>query len=106
MGTRNTVTTLRSTTLKRLDSALLVLDVLSNPVSFNILDYLNQKGFGSELDLLIHTEADLDELDHLLESLSIARIIERKNDLFSTKYELNAERLEDITFELLAFSLA
>lgn len=105
MDTRNTVITLRTTPLKRLDGALSLLDVLKNPLSFNIIDYLQNRGKASQLDLLMHTGADFEELEFLLESLSIARILERRNDHFSNRYELNVDRLEGISYGLLAFSL-
>jgi hypothetical protein len=106
MDTRNTVLTLRTTNLKRLDRALQVLDVLTNPISFRIIDYIHKRGSASQLDLLLKTGADIEELEYLLESLCIARIIEQKNDLFSSRYKLNPGRLEDISDGLLAFSLA
>lgn len=106
MDTRNTVTALRTSLLKRLDGALLILDVLKNPVSFYIIEYLQNSAYASQLDLLVHTGADCEELEFLLESLSLAKILEQSNDLFSNRYRLNVDRLEDISYELLAFSLA
>lgn len=105
MDTRNTVITLRTTPLKRLDDALSLLNVLKNPISFHIIDYLTHRAYASPLDLLIHTGAAIDELESLLESLSIARILEQKPDLISCRYKLNFDRLEGISYGLLAFSL-
>ena len=106
MNTRNTVTTLRFTHLKRLDGALLVLDVLSNPISFQIIDCLSKRSSATQLDLLIHSGAGFDELEELLELLCMAEIIEYRSDLFSSTFQLNEERLGDITETILEFSMA
>lgn len=105
MNTRNTVTALRFTNLKRFDSALLVLDTLSNPVTFSLLEFLNTQKTATQLDLLMHTGAGFEELETILESLCFAKIIKLKSDLFSNNYQLNKVRLESIATTLLTFNL-
>lgn len=93
MNIWNTLAARRETALTE---AIFTLQTLGDALSVTILDYLQENGEATFLDLLIATEMDTTTLELQLDLLCQTKAITFHSDIYGSWYELDYQILEKV----------